>query len=501
MASLQGSPFAISDASLVYLVPVVLAGIVGGTWAAMATAVGAFLTYDLLFIEPRLTVTIDDPKEWLELLLFLFVAVAIGRLAGLQGERAREAAQRAHEAQALFAISRILATTPRLEEAAPPIVERLVQDAGVDRVWISLEHGGRERIVADSHRGLPRPGAASVWSLTRTPGDLPAAWVRLHLGHDKRRGRTVPDDMAAFRVGMESGGQHLGYLYAARDRKKDLPAREQTRLLALAGDQVALALRREHLAREATEAEIMRRSDALKTALLDSVSHDFRTPLASIRAAAGGLTDPTAPVSSDVARSVGRTIEAEVDRLSRLVNNLLDASRIESGALRSAPELFELGLLIEPVVARYHDRLDGRSFALTLQRDLPPVRVDPIFFDQVLGNLLDNAVRHTPADAPIRVRARRLDGDFVELSVEDGGPGVSAGALPMLFDKFYRSAGHARGGRRGLGLGLSVVRGLVEAMGGQARAARSELGGLAVHLALPAGPEPPEEEPMSASTW
>jgi two-component system sensor histidine kinase KdpD len=492
-AILEAPPVGIDDASLVYLVSVVATAALCGTWPAMGTAFGALVIYDFLFIEPRYTLTIDDPREWLELLLFLFIAAVIGRLTAQQTERANEATRRAHESQALFAISRMLATTPGLDEAAPAIVERLARDAGMERIWIGLERPGRERIVADSEPGAPLPSASAVWSLTRTAGEQPAQWLRIHLGHPPNESRPPGGALIPFRVLIESEGRVLGHLWAARRRSAGLPAREHTRLLALAADQIALALRREQLAREATEAEIARRSEALKSALLDSVSHDLRTPLASIRAAAGGMADPAVPWHAEASRATGLAIEAETERLSRLVTNLLDASRIETGAIRPDIEPYPLPDLVAPLVERLSASLDGRHVQVELEPDLPPVRVDPILFEQVLMNLLENAIRHTPRDAPIRVAAHSRDGDRVELSVEDGGPGVPPAALPRLFDRFFRAPRPGEGARRGLGLGLSVVRGLVEAMDGDARAASSELGGLAVHVSLPASPQPPPE--------
>lgn len=492
VAALEAPPISISDASIVYLVPVVIAGALFGTWAAIGTAVGAFALYDFLFIEPLRTLAIEDPREWLELLLFLFIAVAIGRLTARESERAREAARRAQESQALFAISRMLATTPSLEGAAPAVVERLARDATMDRIWIALETPTKPRILADTHADRPPPGATTVWTLARTRGELPAQWVRVHVGQI-RGGRSVVTASALFRVKMEADGEVLGYLWALRARHTGMPAREHTRLLALAADQLALAVRREQLAGAATEAEVARRSEALKTALLDSVSHDFRTPLGSIRATAGSLADPAIGWTTDETRRAGLTIEAQVDRLSRFVTNLLDASRIESGALRAELELFPVPELVEPVVTRLRPTANGRSLRVELDADLPPVRVDPVLFDHVLTNLLENALRHTPDAAPIRIGARSPDPACVDVVVEDGGPGVSPSTFPRLFDKFSAPARRDEGGRRGLGLGLSVVRGLVEAMGGEARAVRSDLGGLAVHISLVAGAEPPAD--------
>ena len=168
----------IDDASAVYLVAVVIVGSVGGTWAAVGTALAAFVIYDLLFTEPRFSLAIADTTELLNLVLVLIVAIAIGRLAGLTRERAAEADRRAVEATGLFAISRLLATAENTETVASAIAERLARDAGLERVWIGLEGGSRERILADTGQG-PQPNPTTILTLVRMPNDEPARWNRL----------------------------------------------------------------------------------------------------------------------------------------------------------------------------------------------------------------------------------------------------------------------------------------------------------------------------------
>jgi two-component system sensor histidine kinase KdpD len=275
-------------------------------------------------------------------------------------------------------------------------------------------------------------------------------------------------------------------------RSSERPSPASTRVLSLAADQLGLALHRERLSREATEAEIARQSDALKSALLDSVSHDLRTPLSSIRASAGSLLDPAVDWSPEERRSLAHAIDTEAERLSNVVRNLLDLSRIQAGAIVPDLEVYELRELVEPVVSRLAVAADGRPVTIDIADDLP-VFIDAVFFDEVLTNLLENAVRYAPAPAPIRIAAREAEAGHVSLVIEDGGPGVPDEALAHLFDKFFRVERPREGSRRGLGIGLSVVRGLVEAMDGQAEARRSDLGGLSIRLTLRAAPAPVPE--------
>ena len=319
---LEGPPIAVRDASPVYFVAVVVAGSLIGTGPAIAMAIGAFLIYDFLFTQPRLTLLVSDPKELLDLVLFLALAVIVGRLSALGAERAAEASRRAAESTTLFAISRILATAPDIETAAPQVAERLLSTGVLKRIWIVREDSGRSRVLADTAASTPLPSSLLQTALVRAPGEAPAHWVRTHEPGSIRPPRTGASG-PILRVRMETDGVAIGSLRAFMRDAGSEPDRATTRVLALAADQLALAIRRDDLRREATEVEIARRADTLKTALLDAVSHDLRTPLASIRAAAGSLADPEIAIDAESARATARAIDLEAERLDRLVREVL----------------------------------------------------------------------------------------------------------------------------------------------------------------------------------
>jgi two-component system sensor histidine kinase KdpD len=498
VAVLESSPIGLLDASPVYFVAVVVAGSLFGTLPAVVTAIASFLVYDLLFTQPRLTLVVSDPKEWLDLVLFVVLAVVVGRLSALGSERAAEASRRAAESSALFAISRILATAPDIETAAPQVAERLVWDESLDRVWIVNERGGRSRVVADSRAGSPLPSSSIVTALVRTPGDAPAHWVRAHeprppelsgRGQESTRsGHGGP----ILRVRMEADGVPFGSLKATLVAGTAGPDRATTRLLALAADQLAIAIRRDDLRREATEVEIARRADTLKTALLDAVSHDLRTPLASIRAAAGSLVDPDVAVDTASARATAAAIDVEADRLDRLVREVLDLSRIEAGSLRPELEPLVLADAVGPVVDRLRPILGNRPITISIPDELPPVRADAVLLDGLLTNLVENVARHTAPPAPLQISAS-AEGGRVRLAVDDGGPGVPAAERDRLFEKFYRLPAAAESSRRGLGVGLAIVRGMTEAIGGTVNAEASAIGGLRIEIDLPADAAVPAE--------
>ena len=491
VAVLEGDLVGIEDASPVYLVAVVAVGALAGTAPAVATAIAAFLFYDLLFTEPRFSLFVANPREWLDLVLFLFVALVIGRLVSIQHARADEAARRADEANVLFALSRSLATAASTADAAADIANRVRAAAGLHRVWIVAGSTGAERLLADTGSGPPPRSPSITSNLVRMPGDEPARWVRTHVG-DRRPGPTATDD-PQYRVRIEVDDVQLGALVGARRREAGDPTRVETRVLALAADQIAVALRRDQLRQTATELEVARQTDVLKTALIDSVSHDFRTPLASIRATAGSLADPELDWPEDAGRAAASVIDAEAARLDRLIGGLLDLSRIASGALHPDLEPHELWAMVEPVVDRMRPSLGPRPVTISIPDALPPVLADAVLFDIVLTNLLDNIVSHTPEDAAVAITAgmEAGAGAGIALAVEDGGRGVPPEQLAAMFERFRRAAPRPEGSRRGLGIGLSVVRGLVEAMGGQVAAAASRSGGLAVTVTLRQAPTEP----------
>jgi two-component system sensor histidine kinase KdpD len=490
----------VTHAAPVYLLAVVAVGMRWGTIPAVVTSVAAFFAYDFLFVQPFYTFTISSPEEWLNLLLLLAVAVAIGRLVALQAEHAEEVAQRAREAQALFGISRALAETRTVEEAAPMVLERLAAAAAMDRIWFGLgTTPAEEKAIADTAPGQPLPVPAWQIVLQRSPGDEPARWVRTHVATAMARRKT--DRATVHRVRVEASGEALGSVWALRAREEREPDRAETRILSAAADQLGQAIVRDRANLERTNAEIARRSEALKTALLDSVSHDLRTPLATIRAAAGSMLDESVAWTAQDQREAFQAIDAEAERMGRLVRNLLDLSRIEGGALKPELEPTDLDDLV-PQVARRAGAATTKHVLVELPDSLPPVLADQLYLSQVLANLLENAIRH--GGEAIRVRASHQSDGSVEISVEDDGPGVPKAALPHLFEKFYQAGPPGEGKRRGMGIGMTVVEGLTRAMGGDVSASRSELGGLRVDVRLRPAPIPEDsatgEDAKSAAT-
>jgi two-component system sensor histidine kinase KdpD len=468
---------AVDDASPLYLVAVVGAASLLGAPGGLAAAVGAFLVYDFLFTEPRLTFLVGSSREWLELLLLLFVALVVGRLTGLASDREVAARVRAREADALARVSRALATLP-LAEALPVVVAELAAELDLERVWIEVD-GPRARVAADTSGGAGRRSPGRVGTLARGAS---GRWIQARPPRAARAGigaaTATPGTM--LRVRIERDDRTLGAL-CATTRDDRPPGAPTARLLGLAADVVGLALERDRLAAAELEAEVARRSEALKSRLVTSVSHDLRTPLAGIRAAAGTILDPDAPSDEVAARAAASTIDAEAVRLDRMIRGLLDLGRVESGALRARLEPFELSALVGSTLERSDPLLANRAVEVDVSPELPPVLVDDLLFDHVLANLLENVARHAPAPARVRIHADEADAT-VRLLVEDGGPGVAETRATRMF-----RSGDATG------IGLAVVRALSEAMSIGVSAGRSSLGGLAVELRIPTAAHPPDE--------
>ncbi len=245
---------------------------------------------------------------------------------------------------------------------------------------------------------------------------------------------------------------------------------EQDPLLLTLANGVAIALDQERRFEAEQEAKLARESDELKSALLSSVSHDLRTPLAGIKAASSSLLQDDIDWSEEDRRSFLLDIDSEADRLSRLVSNLLDLSRIESGALKPAPEWEDVRELILRVVRRCEPGMSGHIVETNIDDDLPMARLDTVLTEQVLANLLDNASKYSAPGTAISIEAHPRQGSdgatVVVIEVTDQGSGISMGEQSRIFDKFYRAQGTSKG-TKGTGIGLAIVKGLMEAQGGR----------------------------------
>jgi two-component system sensor histidine kinase KdpD len=283
---------------------------------------------------------------------------------------------------------------------------------------------------------------------------------------------------------MQTGRGVVGVIGVDRDEPGPLLTPEQSRLLDALADQAALAIERVNLVEDVDRARLEAESDRLRQALLTSISHDLRTPLASILGSASSLASPGAPLDDAVRAALIATIQDEAERLNRFIGNLLDMTRLESGRLKPSLGMIDLSDVIGAALQRAGKILADHRVELDLEAGLPMLALDMVLFEQVLFNLLDNAAKHAPAGSLIRLLAWRED-RLVKLQVIDEGEGIPEAALEHIFDKFYRARGDDRR-RAGTGLGLAICRGFVEAMGGTITAGnRRDRSGAVFTITLP----------------
>ncbi len=479
--------FHIARISILYLIVVLVTATRLGRGPAIFASLAAFLAYDWFFTEPYHQLTIRDPDEWISLGLFLVTATITSELAANERVRAEVAEQREREALLLFDALRLM-SEPDLDAALKALAERLRQELRLRAVAVSLTVGGQAHAASAGNDDSPAGPTELLGGgrrPTATSSGGPARWIRV-IPPDRSLPFAIRGALRRSEVPIRSGTQAVGLLALVRaDASRFTHAENQ--VLALIAASLGAVAQRAELREATTRAEVLRRTDELKSALLAAVSHDLRTPLASIIASAGSLRQPDVQWTEDERRAFVVDIEQEARRLGRIVDNLLDLSRIESGALRPDRGWYDVGALIDDVVGRLRPLTQEHAVDVDVAEDLPPVQLDYVEIDQVLSNLLENAVRHTAPGTRVHVSAR-IQGSDVVIEVADEGPGLDTGSLPHLFDPFVRGPGR-RGAPRGTGLGLAVARGLVEAHGGTMSASNRAGGGALFRFTLPRGDE------------
>jgi two-component system sensor histidine kinase KdpD len=470
----------VANISMLYLMAVLGAATLLGRGPAITASIASFLAFNWFFVEPIHTLSVGDPKEWLALVLFLITAAVTSQLAADQRDRAREATDRARDATLMFEVARVLGE-PDIDAAVAAVTERLRQGLGVSGVIVELEDDGvpRRTIAGDATavQGADIGSLAAWIPSPRSATGAGARWIRVMNPHGSG---TSKRDERVHAVPLQAGGRRIGALAIVRASPR--PRSADDRILTSVATQLAGAIDRSRLRQRATDAEILRRADELKNALLGAVSHDLRTPLASIVASAGSLRQTDVRWTDAERESFLSDIEHEARRLSRIVSNLLDLSRMESGTLHPERTWYDLAALIDDVVGRLRPLTQDHHVEVRVPEDLPPVSLDYVEIDQVLSNLIENAARHTRPGTSIVVSASVEGGEAI-VEVSDDGPGVPKDALDRVFEPFFR--GPSGGTPRGTGLGLAVARGLVEAHGGHISVRNRPEGGAVFRFTLP----------------
>ncbi len=454
---------------MVYLLSVVIAAVGLGRGPSIMTAVLGVLAFDFFFVPPHLTFVVSDAQYLLTFAGLLVVGFVISTLTSRVREQARQAQRREAQTAASYDLSRDLAAAGDLEAILQAVADHVGQTFA------------RQVIVLLPDGESLQPYMLSPEFTLDEDERAVATWAFRH-GQPAGRGtETLPDASARY-LPLKTAKGVVGVLGVKPVIAGDRLSQEQRRLMEAFANQIALAIERAQLAEQARQAQLLQEAEKLQAALLNSISHDLRTPLASITGSLSSLRDDDAVLDGAVRADLIETAWEEAARLNRLVGNLLDMTRLEAGALRLKREPADIQDLIGVALARLDERLLDRPVHVDVPPDLPLVPLDFVLLVQVLVNLLDNALKYSPAGTPIVIKARQVERE-VEISIVDAGPGLPAAELERVFDKFYRLQRPGQAG--GTGLGLSISRGFVEAHGGRVWAGNRAEGGLVVTVALP----------------
>ncbi len=418
------------------------------------------------------------PENVVALFFFLIVAIIVSNLTAATRRQVVTARARAKTTAELYAFSRKVAGIGALDDLLWATAFQIASMLNVRAVLLMPVGDGEGLEVASGYPPEDRLDAADMAA---------ARWTWEHNRPAGRGADTLPGGKRLF-LPLRTGSGPVGVLGIDRETPGPLLTPDERRLLDALADQAAVAIERISLAKGLDEARVLAETERLRAALLTSISHDLRTPLASIMGAVSSLRSYPEKYGAAEREELLATLQDEAERLNRFVSNLLDMTRLESGAIELKLDLIDVGEIIGAALQRAANVLARHHVEVTVEPELPMLRLDVVLFEQVLFNLLDNAAKYSPAGSRIEIRASR-DGELVEIEVVDEGPGIPPDDFERIFDKFYRVQAQDRR-RAGTGLGLAICRGFVEALGGWIVARnRRDRSGAVLTIRMPVVPE------------
>jgi two-component system sensor histidine kinase KdpD len=456
IAAFADKSIANANLAMIFLPSVLLTGVAFGFRPAILAAATAAVTYNFFFLEPRLSFRIGHAADLITFAVFFAVAMTTGWLTGRVRDQAGAAGRRASAVAALLTASRRLSAVATREDAAQALAEQAAATAEGSAV-VLLPEGGEIRLAA----GSPTLATLDAAALTAARW----AWEK---GEPAGAGTgTLPQVPWTFRPLQGLRGR-AGAAGVSHRPGATIEVGQERLLLALL-DQGAVALERAELAAATVESETLRRSDQLRSALLNSISHDLRTPLSTVLGACTTLIDYGKTLTAEVSGDLLESIREEAQRLNRYVGDLLDMTRLEGGALNPRMDWADIREVLAAAIARVERRAGTRRIVPDFPPELSLVRIDSGLLEQAVVNILDNAIAYSPEGTDVEVAAYEDRGNVV-ISIEDDGKGIPTAELERVFDKFRRLREPSDRGQ-GIGLGLSISKGFVEAMGGRIAAA------------------------------
>ncbi len=472
-----------ANLSLIFLVGVLFAAVRLGRSAGIYAGAISFISFNFLFTYPHFTLWVEHTEDLLALGVFLLVALVVANLAARVQRQLETIRSGERRTRLLYDFSRRITGAVSGEDLAHSVAGYLAETLQGEAVVLLPQPLGPPEVVAGAPTGKE----------TLTPPERQVALASLAEHRPAGRGTDIEAACGWYFVPLHSGRTALGVLGVTLPEGLS-PNQEERRLLTAMRDQTALALERMHLVEERDRAARLSETERLRAALLSSVSHDLRTPLATIMGAASSLVELREALSPEESRELTEQVLTESERLNRFVQNLLDMTRLGHDAVRPRFDWCELKDIIAEATRQLRRPLAERELSVEVDRSFPLVFTDPTLLQQVLINLLENAARYSPEGSPIALYARRVV-DELEIQVCDRGPGIDPAEREAVFDMFYRLRDAERRGDR-TGLGLAICRGLVDALGGNIEARSREGGGTCIRVVLPqrrAQPEAAEE--------
>jgi two-component system sensor histidine kinase KdpD len=461
--------YPVPDLEMLYLVTVMLTALRFGRRSSLFAAALSVAAYDFFFVPPFFTFAVSDWRYLLTFAVMFGIGWLISTLTIRIRRQQQDAVAREERTRALFELGRELADAATPSDAATVAARNAAASFDATAVVVLKTPTGDLTVAAVSPSGTQFD--ASELGV--------AKWV-LENRRVAGRGTDTLPGAKSICLPLQTTGNPVGVLALVPRGGKPFDIDQRERLEAFC-TQVAFALERALLAREAEASALRAKTEEMRSSLLSAVSHDLRTPLAAITGAASTLRDDSARFSAEQRTDLLDTIAEEAERLERLVANLLDMTQVESGSLRVRREWVPLEETVGSALTRLEESLASRPVRVSLAPDLPLVSIDPVLFQQVLVNLLENAVKYTPAGSEIEIDGRATE-NAVVIEVRDRGPGIPPGDEARVFEKFYRGA-HAR--VAGAGLGLAICKGVVEAHGGTIQVENRTGGGAAFRVTIP----------------
>jgi two-component system sensor histidine kinase KdpD len=461
--------FAPANIIMIYLLCVTISAVVGGLGPSILVSILGVLTFDFFFVSPFLTFAVDDTQYVFTFIALLLIGIIISYLTSRIREQTEAAKNSERETAALYALGRDLVVSSNLESYVQAIVRRIQETTGHD-VMILLSDVHKEGKLQPFNIGKDVTVdeyeiKAAIWSFQ----------------HQKVIGRStgVPPGAKGLYFPLVTARGAIGVIALRITDVTNEVTIEQERLLEAYADLAAVAIEGIMLADELHNAQIIKATEKLQTALLNAISHDLRTPLVSVIGVLSSLQEEGMSLDDAAKRNLIQVAREEADRLNHLITNLLDESRIEAGVITLSKQPSEIQDLVGAALEQLGSRISTRPVHIDIPADIPFILVDFGLIVQTLVNILDNALKYSPPESPVEIKVRQIAHE-VHIEIADRGVGIPRQDLPYIFDKFYRIK--RPDNVTGTGLGLSISKGIVEAHGGQIKAMDNPGGGLIIRL-------------------